>query len=152
MAGSRCLKGLFTGVRKADRPASYSGGEVGVQRLGKGVLAVTKATTDVRLDDPNRSPFNTKGLAHHPSNEVRDLGCTDDDDLSRFFVGEGVCWLDVAVRDNWGIVRASDLREAGLFNRFFEITNLIVCSSNYIIGALFMDWGKSGVVQGLFDI
>ena len=67
-------EGFLPGAVDADAAALDLGGAPGAQGLIQGVLLVAEAAADIGLYHPDIAPGAAQGLAHHPADDVGNLG------------------------------------------------------------------------------
>ena len=107
-------KGLLPAALQLHQSSSDLRGAPGAQGLIQRVLLVAKAAADIGLDDADLAPGNPQGLAHHPADDVGNLGGADHHHPARLLIGEAAVVFDVAVLDGGSVVPALHLDEAGL--------------------------------------
>ncbi len=107
-------EGLLPGTLQLDQPPAHLGRAPGAKGLIQRVLLIAEAAADVRLDDADLAPGDAQGLAHHPADDVGDLGGGDHHDPSRLLIGKAAVVFNVAVLHRRRIVPALHLDEARL--------------------------------------
>ena len=150
MTNASARKCLFPSVLQTDLPSSYPSGEVCVQRLGQGILTVTKSPSEIWLDDPDVTITDPKGLRADTSDKMGDLGCSDHYYLSIFHVGKGGGFLNMTVLDNGGIVVAFDLDKALFLDGLVKGSHFIGGADYHVVRPFFVD-GHGARGQGFID-
>ena len=114
-------EGLLPAAFQLHQASSDLRGAPGAQGLVQRVLLVAKSAADVRLDDPDLAPGKAQGLAHHPADDMGNLGGADHHHPARLLVGETAVVFNVAVLNGGGVVPALHPDEAGLLPGGFII-------------------------------
>ena len=152
MAGAGISKGLLPGELQLHRPASHLGGEVGVEGLVEHLLLVAKTAADVGLDDPDLAPGDAQGLAHHPADDVGDLGGGHHGNAAVLHIGVGDGVFNVAVLDLLGVVMPFKAVEFGGGQHLLHGGKLRAVLGGqigdgvleHIVGAFLVDGGDAG--------
>ena len=144
-------KGFLPGALQLYQPAAHHGGAPRAQGLIEGVLLVAEAAADVGLDDPHLAPGNSQGLAHHPADDVGNLGRGDHHDPARLHVGKAAVVFNVAVLHGRRVVPALHLHKTRLLTGLGIVAPADIRMRQDILGILFMDL-RSPLLHGLLDI
>ena len=114
-------EGFFPGNVQLDQMAAGLQAQPGAEGFVENVLLVAEAAADIGLDHPDFSPVHAQGLAHHPPDDVRDLGGGGHGDPAAFHFGKADEILNMAVLHHRRFVPAFHLRQAGFLNRLRKI-------------------------------
>ena len=144
-------EGFLPGAVDADAAALDLGGAPGAQGLIQGVLLVAEAAADIGLYHPDIAPGAAQGLAHHPADDVGDLGGGHHGDPAVFLIGEAPVILNVAVLHRGGVVPALYLDEARLPDGGLIVALLHVGVLENVIGEGLVELGRAGL-HGLLGV
>ena len=144
-------EGFLPGAIDADAAALDLGGAPGAQRLVQGVLLVAEAAADIGLYHPDVAPGAAQGLAHHPADDVGNLGGGHHGDAAVFLIGEAPVILNVAVLHRGGVVPALYLDEARLPDGGLIVALLHVGVLEDVVGKGLVELGRTGL-HGLLGV
>ena len=144
-------KGVLPGDVNLDQVAPQLHAQPGAQGLVEHVLLVAEAAADVGLDDLNPAPGYSQGLAHHPADNVGNLGGADNlDPVPHHLCGTDKV-LDVAVLDSGGVVPALHPDEARLLDGLLIVALPDGGVLEDIIGIFLVELGRP-VLHGLLNV
>ena len=134
-------EGLLPAAVHPDAAPAHHGGAPGAEGLVEGVLLVAEAAADVGLDDVDVCPGPAQGLAHHPADDVGDLGGAHHHDPAILLIGVAAVVLDVAVLDRGSLVPALDFDEPRLGNGLGVVALAHVRVLQDVAGAALVELG-----------
>ena len=144
-------EGLLPAALQLYQAPAHLGAEPRAQGLVQRVLLVAEAAADIGLDDADLAPGDAQGLAHHPADDVGDLGGGDHHHPARLHVGKAAVVLNVAVLDGGGVVPALHADQARLLPGGLIVALADVGVGQDVVREFLMDLGRA-VLHGLLYV
>ena len=131
-------KGLLSWYIKFNKMSVKLHGQPCTKWLIQNILLISETTADVRLDDTDLTPFNSKCLTDNSTHDMRNLSGTYNLDAVSFHLSVADEVLNMTVLNSWCAVPAFYFDQSRFFDCFFVVTFTDRCVFENIVRIILM--------------